>query len=137
MKKNRKSWADGPARPKKAQIPTSVKVEIEKRANEFVDTVLKPRHIQPPPEDNRFNYIGDIYMKWYHGYLYFCAKYICPSSDCISPDFEAKFARLEYAGSNSFNLAFMRHTGKWVEVYQDLSLEQCLASIRDDPFFHP
>ncbi len=28
------------------------------------------------------------------------------------PDFEAKFARMQYAGKGRFHLAFMRHTGQ-------------------------
>ena len=48
-----------------------------------------------------------------------------------------KFARLEYVEGNRFNLSYMRHTGEWIEVYPDLSLDQCLATIKDDPLFFP
>jgi len=34
-------------------------------------------------------------------------------------------------------MAFMRYTDEWVEIYQDLSIEQCLAAVENDPFFHP
>ncbi len=44
---------------------------------------------------------------------------------------------MEYARGGHFNLAFMRYTGQWVEIFQDLSLEECLAAIRDDPMFQP
>src|SRR5262249_24357303 len=36
----------------------------------------------------------------------------------IKPTFEAPFVRLEYVGNRRFNLAYMRHTDKWWEVYQ-------------------
>ena len=49
--------------------------------------------------------------------------------------FEAKFARLEYIKDNRFNMAFMRYTGEWVEVYPNLSLEQCLTAVENDSFF--
>ena len=55
----------------------------------------------------------------------------------MSPFFEAKFARMEYIGGGHFNLAFMRHTGQWIEIFQDLSLDDCLGAIRDDPWFQP
>ena len=55
----------------------------------------------------------------------------------LPPFFEAKFARLKYIQDYQFNMAFMRYTGEWVELYQDLSLEQCLAAVENDPFFHP
>jgi hypothetical protein len=31
----------------------------------------------------------------------------------------------------------MRHRGKWWEVYQNLTLDQCLKAIREDPIFQP
>jgi hypothetical protein len=31
----------------------------------------------------------------------------------------------------------MRYTGEWVELYPDLSLEQCLDAIRSEPYFVP
>jgi len=29
----------------------------------------------------------------------------------------------------------MRHTGQWVELYDALSVDECLQAIRDDPWF--
>jgi hypothetical protein len=46
------------------------------------------------------------------------------------PFFETKFARLEYAGTDRFRLAFMRHTEEWIEVYPNTSFEKCLALIQ-------
>jgi hypothetical protein len=36
-----------------------------------------------------------------------------------------------------FNLVYMRHAGKWCEVFSGLSMEEAFAEIRDQPFFHP
>ncbi len=36
-----------------------------------------------------------------------------------------------------FNRAFLRHTGKWHELFAGQTLDECLASIRDDPWFQP
>jgi len=48
---------------------------------------------------------------------------------------------MEYTGSlggkTRFNLSYMRHTGKWCEVFEGLSLEECLAKIREDQLFQP
>jgi hypothetical protein len=60
-----------------------------------------------------------------------------PGPNAISPFFEDKFARMEYVGSDRFNLSYMRYTGKWLEVYTGLSVDECLAAIKDDPLFHP
>jgi hypothetical protein len=31
----------------------------------------------------------------------------------------------------------MRYIGHWIELYSDLSVDQCLQAIKDDPFFIP
>ena len=60
-----------------------------------------------------------------------------PRAECPSPTFESRFARLAYVGGGRFNLAYMRHTGKWWEVYQGLTLEKSLKTVRDEGIFHP
>ena len=57
--------------------------------------------------------------------------------DAVSPLFEASFTRLRCIGNNAFNVAYMRHTGKWVEVYHGLPLDECLATIKNEQIFHP
>jgi hypothetical protein len=115
--KRQKAWIYSPPKPPKPKVPETLKVEVE-------------RH--------DFNYIVDIYTKWYRNYFYFCAKYCCPSPNALSPSFEDKFARMEYIGGDGrFNLSFMRYTGQWIEIYTDLSLDESLAAITDDPWFHP
>ena len=132
------SWVYSPSKAVKPQISAGVKTTVERQAQTLIDTVLKPKHIQPPPPDARFNYIVDIYSKWYRHYFYFCAQYACPGPNALSPFFEAKFARLECIdGRSRFNLAYMRYTGQWIEVYPDLSLAQGLSAIKDDPLFQP
>jgi hypothetical protein len=99
--------------------------------------VFKPRHIQPPLESPQFNYIVDLYNRWHHSFFYFCAKYACPGPNAISPFFEIKYTRLEYVGERRFNLAYMRHTGQWWEVYQGLTLDECLKTIEKEALFWP
>jgi len=135
--KRQKRWIYSPPNQPKPKVPDSVKAKVEAMASEFIDSTLKPRHIKPPPEDARWNYLVDIYTKWYRNYFYFCSKYRSSGPNAVSPFFEDKFARLEYVGNDRFNLSYMRHTGKWGEVYTDLSIEQCLAVIRDEPLFQP
>ena len=137
MAKRQKRWVHSPSKPPKPKVPENVKSGVKKKAEALVETVLKPKHIKPPPEDVRFNYVVDIYTKWYRSYFYFCAKYHCPGPTAISPYFEDKFARLEYVGNDRFNLSFMRHTGQWIELHTGLTVDQCLAAIRNAPWFHP
>jgi hypothetical protein len=85
----------------------------------FIAAELKLKHLKPPPEDARFNYLVGVFA--------------CPGPNA----FESKLARLLYAGPGRFNLAFQRHTGQWVELYEGLPLQKCLETIRDDPCFIP
>ena len=137
MAKVKKMWVFSPPKQGKPKVPDAVKAHVTVKANNLIDTVLKPAHIKHPAGDERFNYIVELYSKWYRNYVYFCSKYACPSPNAISPYFEAKFARLEYGGNNRFNLSYMRHTGKWCEIYINVSLDECLAAIRDEPHFLP
>ncbi len=137
MAKRQERWVYSPPKAPKPKVPANVKRGVEKKAGALVEMVLKPKHIKPPPGDARFNYIVDIYTKWYRSYFYFCAKYHCPGPNAISPYLESKFARLEYIGNERFNLSLMRHTGQWVEFRADLTVDQCLTAIRGDSWFHP
>ena len=139
MRKNRECGYNSSSKPPAPKVSANTQAIVQQKADELVDRVLKPQHMQPPPAPDEFqhNYIVDIYTKWYRHYFYFCAKYNVPGPNALTPFFEAKFARLESVKDNRFNMAFMRHTGEWVEVYQDLSLEECLAAVENDPFFHP
>jgi len=137
MAKRQKTWVYSPQRQPKPRVPEAAKTDLEAKASELVDSILKPMHVKPPREDEQFNYIVDIYTKWYRNYFYFCAKYRCPGPNALSPFFEAKFARMEYVGENQFNLSYMRHTGQWWEIYAGLSLDESIASIRDEPHFIP
>lgn len=137
MIRKQKRWTYSPPKPSKAKIPDAIKCTVENKATELIESILKPKHIKPHPEDNTFNYIVDIYSKWYRSYFYFIAKYSCPSPNAISPFFESKFARMEYIGNEHFNLSYMRHTEQWWEIYPDLSVDECLDAIREEPHFLP
>jgi hypothetical protein len=118
-------------------VPPDIQQEVQRRAQELIDSTLKPRYIQPPPQKPQFNYLMDIYPQWRGPFFYFCSKYCSPGPHALSPSFESKFARLQYAGNERFNLAYFRYTGQWWEVAQLLSLEECLARIEEGNIFTP
>lgn len=136
-KKQPKRWVYSPPKPPKVSASEAVKAEVEAKAKELIETVLKPQHVKPPPKDERFNYIIDIGGKWYRSYFYFFSTYACPGPNALSSTFESKFARLEHVGGGRFNLSFMRHTGQWVQLFTGLTLDECLKAIKDDPWFQP
>ena len=137
MARSKKRWMYSPPKAAKPKVPEYLKELVEEKSNELVETVLKPEHIKPPSKENSFSYVVDIWTKWYRGYFYFNAKYRCRAENCMSEFFETKFARMEYVGDESFNLSYMRHTEKWWEIYQNLTLDVCLQSIKEEPHFKP
>ncbi len=137
MAKQRKAWTFSAEKSPKASLPGTLKDEVDTKAGELIENGLKPKHIQPSPEGSQSNYITDITTKWIGSTCYFISVYACPGPNAIAPSFEEKFARMELVGDAKFNLSFMRHTGKWVELYAGISVDDCLKAIQDDPWFMP
>jgi hypothetical protein len=137
MAKHQKRWVYNPKKASSQKVSEIVKADVETRANELIESYLKPTFIKPPPDDNRFNFLVDISSKWYRNYFYFCSRYCSPTPNAISPYFDDKFARLGYVGTDSYNLAYLRHKGQWQEIYFGLTLEECFQAIREAPVFQP
>lgn len=126
--------------PKAVKVPEKLKKEIDKKLGEWIE-FLKKKYIKKPPKKLRFNHLVDIYSKWIQNRFYLCSKYICPKG-YLSPWFENRFARLEYTGKrfserDNFQLFFMRHTGKWIKILEDKSLNQCIQEIKSSHWFVP
>src|SRR5579864_7955914 len=113
MTKRQYRWVYSPSKQKSSQpkIPDTLKTEVTTKANQFINSVLKPTYVKPPPENPQFNYIVDISSKWYHSSFYLFSKYCAPNPDALFPSFEHRFARMQYVGNNRFDLSFMRHNG--------------------------
>ncbi len=137
MASRKKTWMPVSPKQTKPKVPESIKHILNERADEIIENTLKPEYIKPPPTDNDFNYLVDVYPKWYRNYFYFCGKYNCPSPNAISTSFETKFARMEYVDNERFNLSYMRHTDQWFEIYQDLPMDECLTLIAEGAHFMP
>ncbi len=133
----RKQWVVSSSSKAKPKIADAIKKELTDKANALIENVIKPNHISPPPTDNDFNYLVDIYSKWYRNYFYFCSTYNCPHPNAIAPSFDIKWARMEYVGEDKFNVSYMRHTDKWAEVYQEISMLDSLKAITEEPYFAP
>ena len=133
----KKIWRPRPPKKLKYKVPESVKTHVQEKADHLIQFILKPEHIKPPPKDAEFNYIVDIYSKWYQSYFYFCATYRCPAPNRISEFYESRFARLEYVGNETFSLSYMRYTGEWIELSTNLTLDECLESLRREPHYLP
>ena|ERR1019366_9858777 len=137
MAKQRKGWMLTVGKSPKSSVADSIKTELEAKANDLIETVLKPKHVLPPTKDQQFNYITDIGAKWNRNCFYFFSTYACPSPNAVSPTFESNFARLEYLGVGKFALSFMRHNDKWFGLYDGISVDECMKVIQNDSWFCP
>jgi hypothetical protein len=133
MAKQRKTSTDQYS----ALILRAIKQEVKQKGGDLIDNVLKPKHIEPPPNRHQLNYLVDITTRWIGSKCYFISIYRSPGPHADSSTFETKFARMEYVGNAKFALSFQRHTGEWVELYDALSVDECLKAIQDDPWFQP
>jgi hypothetical protein len=106
----KRQWTWAPSRRLKPTVPQDVKAQVQQQAEESIEKHLKPEHVKPPPKKPRWNYLTGIHTKWH---------------------------RLEYTRDSIFNLAYLRHTGKWWEVHHGLTLDKALKTIRDHEMFHP
>jgi len=117
-------------------VTGSLKAEVETKANDLIGNVLKPRYVKPPKKDDPSNYITNIHAKWFRNNFYFTATFACPGPNALSPTFEWKFARMEPLGDGTFALYAMRYTGKeWVGLFDTQTVDECMKSIQDDPWF--
>jgi hypothetical protein len=120
---------------RKSGLPDYARPAIDEKARNLVETVLKPRLVIDEPH-KEYNFVIDVVTRWRGSSVYFISIYRVGSRGDVPGDtFEAPFARMQYKAGDLFGLSYMRHTGKWEEVYPGLSVEECLESIRDDPFF--
>ena len=134
MAKTKKHWSYNPSR---QSVPELTKIKVKAAGDKYVESVLKPNFIEPAPENNHFNYLVDIFTKWRGNYFYFYSKYRCPGPAAIEPFFEIGFARMGYVGNDMFNLSYMQHTEKWLQLFTELSLEECIENMEDMPHFDP
>ncbi len=131
----KKVWMYNPAKVKKEKLTEAQKSEISEKCQPMVEG-FKKQYIDPNP-DKRWNYCIDIYTKWYQNYFYFCQKYKSEAENRIADEFEDKFVRLTYIKKDCFQFSYMRHTGQWSFVAENLTLEQCLEMMLVNPNFQP
>src|SRR4051812_19280596 len=103
MARQRKRWIVSPSqRASHPAVDAVLKAEVEAKARQLIESVLKPKYLKPPPQNTHCNYITDLTLKWHGSSLYLVAVYTCPGPNALSPSFEARFARLRHAGSGRF-----------------------------------
>ncbi len=137
MASKREAWNIQPIKKPTSPLTAEIKAEVAAKANDMIENVLKPKHVQPPPKDEMFNYIIDFGTKWYRHYFHIYSTYACPHPDAYEPTFESKFARMEYLGDGKFALYWRHHSKEWVGALDALTLDESIEAIQDDSLFMP
>lgn len=123
------------AKAKKRKVTDKQKLKVSQY---FEPLILEfKKELQKIKPNKQFNYVVDIYTKWYQNYFYFCEKYKSEAENRIADEFETKFVRLEFISENNFTFSYFRHTGQWYLVTENNTLEDCLKMIIDNPNFRP
>jgi hypothetical protein len=122
-----------------AGVPELLKKELTQKAEQLILEKFKPGLLTQAEAAKKhgFNYVIDVYATWRGRSFYFCAKYCTAPENAEQEQFEVRTTRMEHDSGRRFNLSYMRHTGKWCEVYQGLSLEECLETIEANELFWP
>ena len=135
----KKQWVWAPKKPAKPKVPAPTKILVQTRADALAESFFVPRFVKSAPDAASFNFVSDIYARWRTSFFTFGAVWsrVDEATGVVAPVFEAPFARLEYTGEDHYSLAYMRHTGKFWEIYQDLSLDEAFDTIREQMHFWP
>ena len=119
----------------KVKLTELGKKNIQGDFQPLVESFKKQCILQNP--DKQFNYLIDIYSKWYQNYFYLCEKYKSEQPNRLADEFEVKIVRLKYTGKNLFDFSYFRHTGQWHLVAKSFTLEECKEMILSNPVFQP
>ena len=69
MVSKRRIWLPASPKPTKLKVSNPVKLALKEKADEIIESVIKPKHIKPPSTDNDLKYIVDVYSNWYKKYF--------------------------------------------------------------------
>jgi hypothetical protein len=132
--KNRKIWT---ARATRQVSPD----EAEKRAiiaacEAFIRDILKPRFL-PEIRPTEWNYVIDIHGAWAARRYRFMQRYRSGMAHNRGEEFDAPFARIDRVGPDSFDIYWMRHTGKWWRLHTGVTLVEALEILETDGVLHP
>jgi hypothetical protein len=116
------------------------KAAIARRCELFIREELKPRFL-PQIRPTEFNYPIDIFGKWRGSQYSFVQRYRSGFADNLGEEFNAAFTRFDHRDDCfeeiRFNVMWHRHTGQWFCLYESLTLEEALESIRTDELLRP
>src|SRR5262249_7981298 len=86
MAMQRKAWMPIPATKSKSTLPGTAKDDVATKARDLIETAQRAKHVTPPAQDERFNCITDITVKWLGSKCYFNSIYACPGPNALASE---------------------------------------------------
>ncbi len=132
---NKRGWVHIQEKAAKKKVTDEIKEKITNFFNPLVEEYREQiKNIVPNKE---YPYAIEVYTKWVQSYFYFGCVLKLDFENRIADKVDDKFARLEFVDNNLFNIAYKRHTGSWFQIATNLSLEEALVCLRNDPMLQP
>jgi hypothetical protein len=129
-----RTWVYDPNAALKAKkVPLDVRMRTEREVQKIIDTVIKPKYIKPLPKDPKFNWLIDVSTKWHGSFFYLVKKFYCPFKNRLSEEFECNEIRLQYLSNGNYSVSYMRHTGQWWPLSDNVPLKKAIAEALDAP----
>lgn len=132
----KKQWMLAPIATRSPPPSDAEKTAITAACEAFIQDVLKPRfllEIRP----TEWNYVIDIHGAYSSGRYRFMQRYRSGAKDNRGAEFDAAFARIDRIGPDSFDIFWMRHTGKWWRLHSGVTLANALHILATDEALHP
>ena len=116
-----------------------IKEALTQEVESLIERKFKPGLARSAESAQRhgFNYVVEIYTEWRGRFFYICSKYCNPRPHAAEGYFQVRNTRMEHIGGGRFALSYMRHTGRWCEVYHGLTMSECLETVESEELFWP
>jgi len=116
-------------------VPEALRREVSRRATELLERQFQPMLKDEHPS-KLFNYAIEVFSEWRGRSFYLCTRYRTPSGK-PADDFVVRSTRLQHVGNGRFDLAYFRHTNRWLTVYSGLTIQECFRTIEEEEVFWP
>lgn len=134
----KKIWIEAVEKQPRPVKPTEEeKAVIVSTCDAFIREVLKPCFLPEVRPSNEFNYCVDIFGEWRGGRYRFMQRYRSDAPNRIRDEFDSPFVRLDFMGTDSFNIYWRRHNDQWCRLHHGVTLIEALELIVSDPVLHP
>ena len=120
--------------PKKKPSQAERKAQILTVIQEFLAEEVTPRYVREETVHDKYPYPIHIRAEWRKNTIFFVKQLMNPQTQ---EPFEYDYAKMSLKAGSHFNVAYHRHTGRYVILYYDISLNECLEVLRTDMLLQP